>query len=162
MIANFIDIQCPYFENMSLTANRLRVSHVGKISFFNVFFFVRLLLDSESCSSKCIRANKRWTIIIHCIRREMVRCYRFTWWIQLECMCGLCIVHTLALQWTHETDRNKVPAIYLACNNTRAMQIYSSILESHHKTVLIPLFGLSTPTHTCTLTNFLEIIFHRW
>lgn len=34
MIANFIDIQCPYFENMSLTANRLRVSYVGKISFF--------------------------------------------------------------------------------------------------------------------------------
>lgn len=154
MIANFTDIQCPYFENMSLTANRLRVSYVGKISFL-------MSSDSESCSSKCIRASKRWTIIIHCIRRKMVRCYHFTWWTQLECMCGLCIVHTLALQWTHETDRNKVPAIYLACNNTRAMQIYSSILE-HHTTLLIPLFVLSTPTHTCTLTNFLEIIFRRW
>lgn len=57
LIANFTDIRCPHFEIMSLTTNRLRVSHVGKNIIFlmcsiSFGFFIRLdLIQNAVCQS---------------------------------------------------------------------------------------------------------------
>lgn len=169
LIANFTDI---HFGNMSLTTNRSRVSHVAQNIIFNVFLFVQFgLLDwilSKKLHSKCIR---RWRneqtkdkLLLLFIVSEERWCGAIVslWWAHFECMCGICIVHTL--QSTHETDRNGVSAIYSVDNNTRAMQIYPSILESHYETLLILfriVWAVDTDAYT-QRTNFQEITSCRW